>query len=179
MLLSSIESVDQVTDEQVTYLAGIAQNLSMESDYTIQNYADTAITSPDAQKALQSASAVKLLTDGNAESTAFASLGPANGGTNGLALSSFQEDALLGDFWQRIKNLFGGLRRKVKKIFCKVASALGNDGDLDLKKIIREVLIVLIPALAASAGLLPIALPIVVSLAAMLIKYGVDRVCPV
>ena len=82
------------------------------------------------------------------------------------------------ELWQKIKDLFGNLREKVKQIFCKVVGELGKDQSLDLKTIIKAVLLALIPALAATTCLMAVALPIVVSLAAMLIKYGVGKVCP-
>ena len=56
---------------------------------------------------------------------------------------------------------------------------LGKDQSLDLKTIIKAILLALIPALAATTGLMAVALPIVVSLAATLIKYGVGKVYPV
>lgn len=179
MVLADISSPEQVTDEQASYLAGLAQTLSGKTDFEIQNFADSVVTSPDAQKALQSEAAARLLKDEVPPDAAFDIFNPGGGDAEVLALSRWQENSIFDGLWPKIKLLFGGLRRKVKRIFCNVVNAWGKDKDLDLKKIIKEVLIALVPVLGASAGLMPVALPIVVSLAAMFIKYGAEKVCPV
>jgi len=170
MILADIKTTEDITDEQVVYLAGLAQNLSEQDEFAIRNYADSVITSPDARKALEAHQSEALLRD---EMPA-AELSSAEV----FALAGMQQESIFSDAWSRIKTLFSGLRHKVKRVFCKVVTMLNSDTDLDLKKIIKDVLIALIPALAASTGLMPVALPIVVSLAALLLKYGVSKVCP-
>lgn len=169
MLIPNIQTPDQVTDAQVDYLAGITQSLSRQSDFDIQNFADSGLTSPDVQQAFQSYADKNLLGDiGNGNATAMR-----------MALN-FHQEAVASNlsFWDRLKAWFTGLRTKVITIFCKVLAELGNDKDLDLKTILKQVIVVLIPALAATAGLVPLALSIVVSLGAMLLKYGASQVCP-
>ncbi len=178
MLMPNINSADQVTDEQAAYLAGIAQTLSAQDDFAIQNFADTTITSPDAQQALQSENALGMLEDMAPQDVAFDIFNPMGNEGDAFALSSYQENSIFTGLWDRIKVLFSGLRRKVQRVFCKVVTALGSDEALDIKKIIKDVLVALIPALAAASGLMPVALPLVVSLAAMLFKYRVSKVYP-
>lgn len=54
MTISNINSIEDVTKDQVATLAGLAQNLSMQSDDVIQLYANSVIMNPDAQRALES-----------------------------------------------------------------------------------------------------------------------------
>ena len=178
MLLANITSVEEVTDDRIASLAELAQNLSGQNDDVIQLYANNSIINPDVQRALEAQDAVQVLGDEINQGVASDAAG-FNSDDEDFGLLTFPEADFLGGLWSRVKELFSGLRKKVRRIFCQVVSALQGGQDLDLKKIINDVLIVLIPALAASTGLMPIALPIVVSLAAMLIKYGVSKVCPV
>jgi hypothetical protein len=177
MLLPAIQSAANVTDDQVNYLANIAQTLSTQDDFAIQNYGDSVITSPDAQQALQLPESEKMFGNFTSPDISFDLMNPAPG-VELLALSMPQQNSIIDDIWPQVKALFTGLRGKVRHIFCEVATAWGSDKDLDLKKIIKDVLIALIPLFAASTGLMPVALPIVVSLAAMLLKHGVSKVCP-
>lgn len=178
MILPNIETLEQVTDDQVAYLAGLAQTLATQNDFSIQNFADSAVTSPDVQSSLQVQSAVSLLEDVPPQGAAFDIFNPAGNTIEMFALSLPQEHSIFPGLGDKLKKLFSSLRRKVKRIFCKVVAKLQTE-DLDLKNIIRQVLLVLIPSFAASTGLIPIALPIVISLAAMLFKYSVAKVCPV
>jgi hypothetical protein len=120
-----------------------------------------------------------MVQDETPQDAAFDIFYPNTGGTDALALSSFQQESIFPGLWNKVENVFSVLRRKVNRIFCDVVKNFANDKDLDLKKIIKDVLVVLVPLLAGSAGLLPVALPIVVSLGAMLIKYGAAKVCPI
>jgi hypothetical protein len=176
MLLPYIESTEQITDARALFLAGITQRISTWNDFDIENFADSLTTNPDVQEVLQSADVQNLLKD---ESSADADLNIAGGNAGMLALSFLQESAVSASLWPKLRNLFGRLRRIVKRVFCKVIETLGAEGTLDTKAIIKQVLVALIPALAAASGLMPVALPIVISLAAMLLKYGVSKVCPV
>lgn len=179
MILPNFETPDQVTDERVAYLTELAQTYSTKDDFTIQNFADLSIRSPDVQLVLQNQSTINLLGDVPPEGVLFDIFNPTGITTEIFALLLPQDDAIFPELWDNLKNLFSSLRRKVKRIFCKVVNTLSAEEELDLKVIIKQVLLVLIPALAASTGLMPIALSIVVSLAAMLIKNGVGKVCPV
>ena len=175
MLFADIHTVDQVTEAQVNYLASYAQTLSLQDDFAIQNFADSVMASPDAQAILQQQSPKQMHDEGIQGDLQY---------TDGLpkeafALSIPQENSILTDIWPKITDAYAWLRKKVKTVFCEVAAEFDKDDDLDLKGIIRQVLVVLVPVLAASTGLMPVALPIVVSLAATLIKYGVQKVCPV
>ena len=178
MLIPVIQTEDDVTDEQVAYLAGLADNLSHQGDFEINNYADSIVTSPDVQQALQMQTTMDIITEGMPKNAAADFYYPSGDNSVVLALSDFQQDFFLHGLNEKLKLLFSGFRRRVKRIFCSVATALGSDNDLDLKDIIKKVVVALIPVLAATTGLMAIALPIVVSLAAMLIKYGVNKVCP-
>lgn len=168
-----------VTEERVASLSGLAENLSIQDDEVIQLYANSSIMNPDVQQVLESRDSVELLSDESNPGMANDAIDFTSEEDEDFGTLAFPEDdSVIGGLWSRIRGLFKGLRKKVRRIFCQVVAAL-HDTDLDIKKIIRDVLLALIPALAASAGLMPIALSIVVSLAAMLLKYGVSKVCPV
>gem|GEM_PF-868760 len=168
-------STGEISDAQAGYLAGLADSLAQQDDFAIQNYADAAVTSPDVQQLFKEEAVVALLKedmDSPVESDVFNAEG-----TYFFALSEGQKEYAGVAFISWISNLFSGLRRKVKRIFCRVVGALDSE-QFDLKQIIKDVLIVLIPALAATTGLIPVPLPIVVSLTALLLKHGVAKVCP-
>lgn len=179
MFIPDIQSKEHITEQQLIYLASLAETIAVQDDFSIKNFADSLITSPDVQNILQSKDSTKFLDYEPPINVAFDIFNPSGSSIEMMALSTFQENVVYLDFWPKIRTLFGNLRRKVKRIFCKVVLMLNSDDELDLKAIIKQVLIALIPALAASSGLMPVALPIVISLAAMLLKYGVNKVCPV
>lgn len=180
MILSNINNKEDVTDDLVASLAGLSVNLSVQSDDVIQLYANNSIMSPDAHRVLESQDVLQVLANEPNQGVASDSVDFVSEDDESFGLLSFPEnDSIFGGLWSRVKDLFTGLKKKVRRIFCQVVSALGSSQDFDLKQIIKDVLLVLIPALAASSGLMPVALPIVVSLAAMLLKYGVNKVCPV
>jgi hypothetical protein len=179
MFLPEIKSVDDLSDDNIAYLSGIANTLSTNNDdFSIQNFGDTAITNPQAKTALQS-DAARAFVQGAEPYNAAADVFKFSGGSNNMALSLEQENIMRSMAPLGIGGLFSGLKQKVRRIFCQIVGALNGDSTLDAKKIIKAVLTALIPAIGAAAGLLPIAITIVVSLAAMLLKYGVGRVCPV
>ena len=173
-----INSATDVTDDNIASLSELAQNLSYQDDDVIQTITSSQVLDPEVQKYLASEEALNMLREAADEEASAAGTDTVSADED-FGLLVFPESiSSAGNIFFRIKSLFTGLRRKVRRIFCQVVSALGSDEDLDLKQIIKDVILALIPALAASTGLLPIALPIVVSLAAMLIKYGVSQVCP-
>jgi hypothetical protein len=69
---------------------------------------------------------------------------------------------------------FRRLKSKVKKVFCQVVHGME---DLNVKDIIKNVLLALIPIFAA--GFPAAVLPIVIGLIAYLIKYGIEKTCPI
>jgi len=179
MLLTDISTPEQITDERVAYFASLAVDLSQKSDHDIQNNSDNLLASPDAQSVLQADSTVKLLGSDLVPRGAVAAIfNPAGVTAPAFALSDIQQSLIPTAFKEKLEEIFGGLKAKVKKIFCFVVGQLKGAEGLDLKTIIKDVLVALVPALAASTGLIPVALPIVVTLAALLIKHGADQVCP-
>lgn len=168
-----------VTDDNLAILAGYVESLSMQDDNVIKMISSSQILDPQVQRILQSENVPNALDrefiqGSSVQDAAFEEL------DQDFSPLLFPESAVsISSVFSRIKGLFIGLRRKVRRIFCQVVKALGNAGDLDLKSIIKNVLLALIPALAVSSGLIPVALPILVSLAALLLKYGIGKVCPV
>lgn len=155
---------EEINDNWLDYIAGEVHALSQGDEFAINNYIDREATNPDVQELLKNAN----LDDENDE--------PVMAGTFSLGFQ--QESALMFRMPDWIRNLFSRLKRKIKRIFCKVVGDLQNDGDINLKFIIKSVLVALIPALGLG-GFPAAVLPIVVGLAALLLKYGYNYVCPV
>lgn len=180
MTISNINSIEDITEDQVATLSGLAENLSMQSDDVIQLYVNSVIMNPETQRALESQDTLQASASDSNQDIASDAIDFYSEDDESFGLITFPEDdSFFEGLWYRVKALFIGLKKKVRRIFCQVVTAIGGNEELDLKTIIRDVLIALIPALAASTGLMSVALPIVVSLGAMLIKYGVAKVCPV
>ncbi|SOE19665.1 hypothetical protein SAMN06298216_0168 [Spirosomataceae bacterium TFI 002] len=78
----------------------------------------------------------------------------------------------------KFKRGFKKLKKKIHQAFCAVIGDI-DWSQFDTKAIIRLVIIAIIPALGAAAGLPIIVLPIIIALVASLIKYGIGKVCPI
>jgi len=179
MSINNIKTMEDITDEQVASLAEFAANLSIQNEEVIQLYANYSIMDPETKRILESESNLQVLANESPEGVSSDAPGFASEDDEHFGILSFpQEDSAFEGFWSRVKILFSGLKKKVRKIFCRIVAALEGSGEFDIKQIIKDVLLALIPALAATTGLMPIAVPIVVSLAAMLLRYGVSKVCP-
>jgi hypothetical protein len=152
----------EITDKLLFYIESEAKSLSERDGTAIYNYIDREIFSPFMEEYLQTENAVLDLNDELEE-------------MNSLQLNyiqSIKEKSILPE-WLRFR--FRRLKRKVKRVFCLVVR--GIEGDLDWKNIIKMVLLALIPAFAS--GIPAIVLPIIIGLLAYLIKYGLDKTCPV
>jgi hypothetical protein len=149
-----------VTANWVSYVAQEARSLSALDDTQINSYADRQINNPEVQAYLKSQQGdAELLKAGKAQSGHLAL------GADAEGLSLHWPD------W--LKNLFGGLKAKIKKIFCATVKGIQAG---KLEDIIKAVLLALIPAFAS--GLPAVVLPIVISLTALLLKNGYAKVCP-
>jgi hypothetical protein len=155
-------TAQSISDQKLDYLASQVLSLSRQDEFSINNYIDSELTNPDVHEYLQThADDLKTELQDN----------------NNFSLT-FHEEMLvrsgIGDF---LKKLFGGLKRKVTKIFCQVVGDMQKDTSIDVKGIIKAVLLALIPAFAT--GIPAAVLPIVIGLAALLLKYGYSKVCPI
>lgn len=185
MELPTINSIEEITNSNLETLAGIAQNLSMQDDKVIETITSSTILSPEIQQALELQDGAQLLADepsGDTTDDLFES-DDVDAGFGLLIFddggAAFGAEGDASNFWQRIKRLFSGLRKKVRRLFCEAVNNFRGNKDLDLKDILKKVLVIVIPAFAATSGLMPVVLPIVVSLAALLLKHGADTVCPI
>src|SRR5688572_10318755 len=123
MSMLEIKSVQDITEDRLSDLLTLAENLSTQNDDVIQLYGNNSIMDPKAQRALESPASSKLLGSehgGNGEADA----GDATFlEDEDLGLLSFpEEDAFLEGLWSRVRVLFTGLRKKVRRIFCKVVA---------------------------------------------------------
>jgi hypothetical protein len=139
-----------------------AAALSQRDEFAIENYADREMLNPQVQEYLST------IEKSNTEKST-SHIGK-------LYLNFHQEAILKISFMDRLKSVFSGLKGKVRKVFCQVVGSLELDKDIDWKKIIKAILLALVPAFAG--GIPEIVLPIIIMLIAKLMKYGIDQVCP-
>lgn len=153
------QNQDDVSNDWLFYIENEAKSLAQRDDFAIQNYIDREIYNPETQKYLATDNVAALLSATN-ESEALH-----------LNLIEGMKANFLPDW---IRPRYRKLKTKVKQIFCNIVHGIG---ELDTKEIIKAVLLALIPAFAT--GLPAAVLPIVIGLIAYLLKYGIERTCPV
>lgn len=160
-MLVAFKKESDITSQWLDYYAAEAQGLSRQDEQAIRGYIDREILNPDMQDLLKAA-APKMITladdDPDMELV--------------LDSGAITAKSAVGDWLRRT---FGGMKKKVRKIFCTVVGDLNKDGNINLKEIIKTVLLALIPAF--TTGVPAAVLPIVVGLAALLLKYGYKHVC--
>ena len=150
------QSETDVTSDWLKYIELEARALSEESDLRIENYMDTEILNPQMQ-AFLSGYDLDDIADENTEPLVL------NPQLMASAVATPQ-------FFK-----FRKIKRKIRKIFCAMASELEG---LSWTEIIQKLLIALIPAFAATGGVPAIVLPIVVGLVAAAMKKGYGALCP-
>jgi hypothetical protein len=156
-----IQTAEDIDDRLLFYIENEANSLSSRDKLAIDNYVDRELFNPSMESFLGREEVASSLLPHGVELEA-------------LSLSHVQEirEQFHLPEWLRIR--FRQLKRKIKKIFCKIVAELGDE--LDWKKIIKAVLLALIPAFAG--GVPALAAPIVIGLIAYLIKYGLSQTCP-
>jgi hypothetical protein len=151
----------EVSNNWLFYIENEAKSLAQLDEIVIQNYIDSEIFNPELQSYLSSDSVATMLEDTKE--------------TESLHLNVVEgiNANILPDWLQQ---RFKKLKTKVKQIFCKVVRGIQLSNS-DTKEIIKSVILDLIPAFAG--GLPAAVLPIVIGLVAYLMKYGIEKVCPV
>lgn len=154
-----LKNEEDITDNHLFYIENESHSLFSMSEIDIQNYMDREIDNPELIKFLDEENITSIL-DSEPEPD-----------QDDLILNSIQKN--------RIKNLirkikFKKLKNKIKKIICKAIQ--GIDG-LEPKEIIGSILVALIPAFGA--GIPAILLPFIIGFVALILKYGIEYVCPV
>lgn len=163
---------DDVTDNWVQYIENESRSLAQRDEFAIQNYADREILNPAVQSYLET---YNDDTEEEVYTKSAGNIAVMAAEFSDLDLNYTQAaQAIVLPEWLRFR--FRKIKKKVQKAFCVVTGELINDGKLDVKDIIKAVLIALIPAFAA--GLPAAILPIIIGLVAYLLKYGYARTCP-
>lgn len=157
----AFQTESDITGQWVDYYAAQAQTLAQQDERSIRGYIDREILNPDMQELLKEA-APKMMTLADDDPDMELVLD-----TAGITAKS-----AIGDWLRRT---FGSMKKKVRRIFCDVVGELNKDGNINLKDIIKTVLLALIPAF--TTGIPAAVLPVVVGLAALLLKYGYEHVC--
>lgn len=166
---------DDVTDSWVQYIENESRSLAQRDEFAIQNYADREILNPAVQSYLETADDDGDDIGGEVFAKSAGNVAMMTTELAGFQLNYAQEAQWLAlPEWLRFR--FRRIKKKVHKAFCVVAGELINDGKLDVKAIIKAVLIALIPAFAG--GFPAAVLPIVIGLVAYLLKYGYAKTCP-
>ncbi|MBN8837410.1 MAG: hypothetical protein J0I09_09135 [Sphingobacteriia bacterium] len=156
-----INEENQITDDLLEYINNEAHKLSSKEQFEIDNYLDSEVLNPEIQGYLRDT------YQGSSASYQMATLS-----------LSFHENRLLLANDAAMGGWFGNLKETVRKIFCKIISAIDITGTIDWKQIIKAVLIGLIPVLGGGIYV-TIITPFLIAFIAKLLKYGLDAVCPV
>jgi hypothetical protein len=160
----------EISDQWVNYIASEVEKVADFKDLEIENYADQEIMNPEMQEYLEGFTDNEKL-----------SIEELEGRGEFLNLSSsqatmFNAASVAGIFGLRFRKL----KRTIRKVFCEViAPMIDNDGQINIKDIIKAVLVGLIPVLAGTGGVAAVLLPVIVAIVAKFVKRGVDAVCPV
>lgn len=158
----AFKTESDVTSQWIDYYAAQAQTLAQQDEHAIRGFIDREILNPEMQELLKASPKMMALADDDPDMELVLD-------TGGVTAKS-----AIGDWLRRT---FGGMKKKVRKVFCDVVGELNKDGNINLKEIIRTVLLSLIPAFAT--GVPAAVLPLVIGLAALLLKYGYQHVCRV
>lgn len=165
---------DDITDNWLQYIENEANSLAQRDEFAIQNYSDREILNPAMRSYLEATD-----SDDDMEGVVFAKA------AGNVAMMTTELSALQLDYAQEAQTItlpewlrfrFRSIKKKVQKAFCAVVGKLIDEGQLNVKDIIKAVLIALIPAFAG--GLPAAVLPIVIGLVAYLLKYGYAKTCP-
>lgn len=148
-----------VNNEWLFYIENEAKSLAQRDDFAIQNYLDREIFNPEIQSYLSQEN-IAVLFNAITETEKLH-----------LNLSEGMKSNLFPNW---LSPSFRKLKTKVKQVFCNVVHGIG---ELDTKDIIKAVILALIPVFAG--GFPAAILPILIGLIAYLIKYGIEKTCPV
>ncbi|MFN4000214.1 hypothetical protein [Algoriphagus sp.] len=148
-----------VNNNWLFYIENEAKSLAQRDDFAIINYFDREIFNPEMEEYLSSNDLPHGLDEFEDGEVLSLNL------IEGMKLNLIPE-------W--LKTRFRKLKAMLKKIFCQVVHGIG---EFDTKAIISAVLIAIIPAFAT--GLPAAVLPIVIGLVAYLLKFGIEKTCPV
>lgn len=146
-----------VTQDWVDYIANEAnaEAFALTDQFSIENYIDRETLNP---------LVVSFLNENKPELDNIS-----NEANKKLSLNLYENMTIS----REIKGAFSGLKEKIRRTLCYI---LGESIEgLDIKELIKRLLIALIPAFGA--GVPFIVMPIVIGLVAMLIKYGLNYVC--
>lgn len=154
-------TANDVSQDWLFYIENEARSLAQRDDFSIDNYIDREAFNPDMATYLSADSSAAL----------FKTMLQAPSVNLNLNLVQEMRANFLPD-WLRPR--FKHLKDKIKKIFCQAVKEIG---EIDVKAIIKAVLLALIPVFAA--GIPALCLPIIIGFIAFLLKYGYERTCPV
>jgi hypothetical protein len=149
-----------ITAKLLFYAGNEAESLSQKTEFDIHNYLDSEVFNPDMDDYLSLESMQEHL-DLEVDEKSDLSLNL----KEGVAVKKLPKSFVLK---------FRKFKAKVRKIFCQVVRGIK---DLDPQEIIKAVLLALIPAFAG--GVAAAALPVVIGLVAYLIRFGIDKTCPI
>jgi len=149
----------EITKRWLFYIENEASALMQRDGFAIQNYSDRELFNPDMEDYLstdEAGDAVDAFHD-----------------TESLNLNLIEE-IRTNAVPTKVRLRFRKLKTKIKQVFCDVVHSIEG---LDTKGIIKAVLIALIPAFAT--GIPALVLPIIIAMVAYLLKYGIEKTCPV
>lgn len=149
-------SEEEITEKLLVHIQVEANALKQNDEFVIENYIDRKVFDPEVQSYL-SEEGIENNRLFDIKSLAL----------NKLETNEIQTLTLFGDGFKTLKE-------KVRKVFCQVAITLK---DFDARGAIKTILMALIPAF--TTGVPAVVLPIIVGLLAIILKSGIDKICPV
>ncbi len=146
-----------ISEDWVDFIEAQALTLSEKDDFNIENYVDSEIQSP----------LVASFLDRNDLDDSF------DEEENEVFTLNLKAKEAFRSIPRKRRRRFANLKRKVREMFCRLAPIIP---ELDLKEIIRKILIGLLPVFAT--GIPFIIIPVIIGIVASFIAKGVSVVCP-
>jgi len=141
------------------YIENEARSLIQNAENDINNFMDREILNPELQDFLDDIQSQSWLSEEEHDSN--------------LNLN-YMEGLVAKNLPNRFIPKFKRVKSKVRKIFCRVVRDIEG---VEVKDIIKSTITAIIAS--TGFGIPAVLIPIIIGLIALLLKYGVDAVCPI
>lgn len=152
------ENEKDISSEWLTYIENEANSLAKDSAFEIENYLDREVLNPEMEAFLNEEKVGEWIADADDE---------------GILALDYRAALTVKNRSRKNSKKFKKLKSKIRKIFCKIVRE--TEG-IEIKDIISATIALILTGIGV--GISPIILPIIISLVALLLKSGVDAVCP-
>lgn len=153
---------NEISNDWLFYIENEAHSLAQGDEFSIQNFMERELFNPEIAEILDSEEIDFIIGEDNG----FKYFEPMH--------LNFTETTRSVGIGEKRKRRFRRLLDKVRGVFCETVN--GVEG-VDMKDVIKAVLLALIPLFAS--GIPAALLPLIIGFVAYLMKYGVEKVCPI